>query len=63
MTLIVWIFFKIKKTGEGKPTNIGVWLAIFIAAIIFGAGHLPTVAAITTLTPVLIARVSPKFHR
>ena len=56
MTLIVWIIFKIKKTEEGKPTNIGIWLAIILAAVIFGAGHLPAVMTITTLTPLLIAR-------
>ncbi len=56
MTLLVWIFFKIKKTGEGKPTKAGVWLAIILAAVIFGAGHLTTVMAITTLTPVVIVR-------
>lgn len=57
MTLFVWIFFKIKKTDAGKPTKAGVWLAIILASIIFGAGHLPTVATITALTPILIARV------
>jgi hypothetical protein len=56
MSLLVWIFFKIKKTNEGKPTKAGVWLAIILAAIIFGAGHLPTVMAITTLTPLVIIR-------
>ena len=56
MTLLVWIFFKIKKTETGKPTKIGVWLAIILASILFGAGHLPTVAAITALTPILVAR-------
>ena len=56
MTLIAWIIFKIKKTDEGKPTNAGMWLAIVLAAIIFGAGHLPAVIAITTLTPLVIVR-------
>ena len=57
MSLLVWIFFKVKKTDEGKPTNAGVWLAIILAAIIFGAGHLPTAAAIVPLTPLIIARI------
>jgi membrane protease YdiL (CAAX protease family) len=47
---------KIKKTETGKPTKVGVWLAIILASIIFGIGHLPTVAAITALTPILVAR-------
>ncbi len=57
MTLIAWIFFKIRKTKEGKPTDIGMWLAIILAAVIFGAGHLPAVSAITTITPLQIIRV------
>ncbi|NYB52702.1 MAG: CPBP family intramembrane metalloprotease [Methanobacteriaceae archaeon] len=56
MTLIVWIIFKIKKTPEGKPTSAGMWLAIVLAAVIFGAGHLPAVMTITTLTPLVIVR-------
>ena len=58
MTLIAWIFFKIKKTEEGKPTKIGMWLAIILSAIIFGIGHLPTVLAIATPTPLLITRIT-----
>lgn len=57
MTLIAWIIFKIKKTQEGKPTKSGMWIAIILAAIIFGIGHLPTVLAITTSTPIVITRV------
>lgn len=56
MTFIVWIIFKIKKTEAGYPTKVGVWFAIILASILFGIGHLPTLAAITTLTPILIAR-------
>lgn len=56
MTLLVYVFFKIKKTSTGKPTKIGIWLSIILAAIIFGIGHLPAVAGITALTPILIIR-------
>lgn len=56
MTLLVWIFFKIKKTSEGKPTKTGVWLAIILAAVIFGIGHLPAVMTITSLTPLMVVR-------
>jgi membrane protease YdiL (CAAX protease family) len=56
MTLIVWIFFKIKKTADGKPTTVGIWLAIIITAIIFGLGHLPITGTITTITPMIVAR-------
>ena len=57
MSLLVWIFFKIRKTADGKPTDTGVWLAIILAAILFGAGHLPTAAAITSLTPMVVSRI------
>jgi membrane protease YdiL (CAAX protease family) len=56
MTLIVWIFFKIKKTADGIPTTIGIWLAIVISAIIFGLGHLPITGTITAITPLIVAR-------
>lgn len=56
MTLIAWMIFKLKKTEEGKTTSIGMWLAIIIAAVIFGIGHLPAVMAITTLTSLVIVR-------
>ncbi|MDO5836005.1 MAG: CPBP family intramembrane metalloprotease [Methanobacterium sp.] len=56
MTVIVWVFYKIKKTPEGKPTTIGIWLAIIITAILFGVGHLPITGSIITITPMVIAR-------
>jgi len=56
MTVIAWIIFKIKSTEEGKPTNTGMWLAIVLAAVIFGAGHLPAVMSLTALTPLVIVR-------
>ena len=56
MTLIVWIIFKIKKTADGKPTTIGIWLAIIISAIIFGLGHLPITSTVTSITPIIILR-------
>jgi membrane protease YdiL (CAAX protease family) len=56
MTLIVWVFYKIKQTKDGKPTKISMWLAIILAAVIFGAGHLPALMSITAITPLLIIR-------
>lgn len=56
MTLLVWAFYKIKRTEEGKPTNLGVWSAIVISAIIFGVGHLPITAALIQITPFVVAR-------
>jgi len=56
MTLLVWITFKIKKTKEGKPTAIGIWIAIILSAILFGLGHLPITSTVTAITPVVVIR-------
>jgi membrane protease YdiL (CAAX protease family) len=39
VSLFVWITFKIKKSVDGQPTSIGIWLSIVLAAIFFGLGH------------------------
>lgn len=56
MTLIVWIIFKIRKTEDGKPTTLGIWIAIIVSAVIFGLGHLPITGSITSITPLIIGR-------
>lgn len=56
MTLIVWIIFKFKKTKDGKPTALGIWVAILVSAVIFGLGHLPITGTITSITPLVIGR-------
>jgi membrane protease YdiL (CAAX protease family) len=56
VSLLVWIIFKIKKTKDGKPGIGGIWLSIILAAVIFGLGHLPATAQITSLTGIVIIR-------
>ena len=56
MTLLVWITFKIKKTTDGKPTVIGIWLAIILSSVIFGLGHLPITGGLTAITPIVVIR-------
>lgn len=56
MSLLIWIFFKIKKTDDGKPTHLSVWFAIIVAAILFGIGHLLITSSLTAITSVIIAR-------
>ena len=56
VSLFVWITFKIKKNKDGMPTNFGVWLSIFLSAIVFGLGHLPATAQIVPLTGIIILR-------
>jgi len=56
MSLLVWITFLIKKNKDGNPTSFGVWLAIILASVIFGIGHLPATAQLTEITGVVVAR-------
>ncbi|GAB6393044.1 MAG: CPBP family intramembrane metalloprotease/isoprenylcysteine carboxylmethyltransferase [Treponematales bacterium] len=56
VSLFVWLTTKIKKTAAGAPTNFGVWFSIVLAAVLFGLGHLPATAAVTALTPLIVAR-------
>ncbi len=56
VTLIVWVAEKIVKSKTEKSKTINIWIGIIGAAIIFGLGHLPATALITTITPSIVAR-------
>jgi uncharacterized membrane protein YedE/YeeE len=56
VSLLVWITFKIKKTADGKPTDVGIWISIVIASVVFGLGHLPATAQIVPLTGIVVTR-------
>ena len=57
LTLLAWLGSKVSHTEDGKPTPVVMWIAILIAGLIFGIGHLPTAAAMgIQLTPVYILR-------
>jgi membrane protease YdiL (CAAX protease family) len=45
MTLLVWLGSRIGRTADGRPSAVVIWGAIFLAAILFGAGHLLSTAA------------------
>ena len=40
VTILVWITWKIKRTPEDLPTNVGVWLSIIIVSIIYTLGNI-----------------------
>ncbi|MCC6614706.1 MAG: CPBP family intramembrane metalloprotease [Anaerolineae bacterium] len=40
----------------GLDMTVSAWTAILFASLLFGAGHLPAVASLTRLTPVVVAR-------
>ena len=54
MSLVVFIISKVLKKKE-IPTIVFI-IANILAALLFAAGHLPTTATMTTLTPIMIFR-------
>jgi len=56
MGLLVWIGWKVVNRSKTKPTSGMVWAAIIIAAIVFGLGHLPFLATMVPLTPIIVVR-------
>ncbi|MCL1852551.1 MAG: CPBP family intramembrane metalloprotease [Peptococcaceae bacterium] len=56
MTLFVWLISKFKKNVEGLPTNWSIWLAMILASILFGLGHLPATSEMTDITVAVVAR-------
>jgi hypothetical protein len=55
MTLLVLLAAVVGRSGV-TPGRGAFWFAIVTAAVIFGMGHLPAVAAATSLTPPIITR-------
>ena len=56
VTLLVWIMWRFSRSTDVKPSTTTIWVAIVSAAIIFGLGHLPATAVLTTITPLIILR-------
>ena len=56
MSLLAWLGRFVNKTQEGKPTSVIFWTANFVAAVLFGLGHLPATAILIPLTPLVITR-------
>jgi len=56
MSLLAWIGAFIGRSSEGKPTKAVFWIANILAAVLFGMGHLPTVAMFAPLTALVVFR-------
>jgi len=56
MTLIVWFISRIIRTQEGLPYNWSVWVAIILASVLFGLGHLPLTSSLVDLTALVVIR-------
>ena len=57
MTFLAWLGSLISRDGEGRPTAVVFWLAIIVATVVFGLGHLPATAALgVPLSPLVVTR-------
>ncbi len=56
MSALVWLLNLVWKTPAGAPALGAFWLANILAALLFGAGHLPATVSVTRLTPVVVFR-------
>jgi len=57
MTAIAWLIWRLTGRSGVKPGALTMWVAIILAAVLFGIGHLPALAAVGGgLTPEIVAR-------
>lgn len=54
MSLFIYLGTKLFRQKE--PSKILILTAIFLAAVIFGLGHLPITASMTVITPIVVLR-------
>ena len=53
MTALVWAGARLRRRAAGPRSQ---WVAIVLAALLFGAGHLPAAAAVWPLTGMVVLR-------
>ena len=53
---IAWVLGRFWQNTSGLPSDGAYWLAIVLAAVLFGLGHLPATRGLTPLTPMIILR-------
>jgi hypothetical protein len=56
MSSLVWLLGLVWKTPAGAPAAGAFWLANLLAALLFGAGHLPATSMTAKLIPTVISR-------
>lgn len=56
MSLLVWLGWRVILRKEGEVSPAMFWGAIILAAVLFGIGHLPALANMVELTPLLVIR-------
>ncbi len=53
---IAWIISRVWRNPGGSPAVGAFWIAIILAAVLFGLGHLPATRTVVPLTRMLILR-------
>ncbi len=56
MSGFAWLISLVWKAASTGETTAILWIANILAALLFGAGHLPATAQITKLTPLVLFR-------
>jgi len=56
MTSIAYGGWRLVQKQASEPSATTMWTANIIAALVFGAGHLPATATLVPLTPLIVAR-------
>lgn len=56
LALVGWRALGVVSDGTDRPTDATMWAAIVLAAVLFGAGHLPALAASFDLSAALVGR-------
>lgn len=56
MALLVWGGWRVMQRGQSLPRPALVWTANVLAALLFGISHLPALAAMVVLTPLIVIR-------
>jgi hypothetical protein len=53
---LAYLGWRLTGRPDAGPGRAVAWIAIVVAAVLFGVGHLPALAQAVTLTPALVAR-------
>lgn len=56
MSLLVWLGWKLLGRSGDRPPGGVVWAAVIVAALLFGIGHLPALAAMVPLNAIIVVR-------
>lgn len=56
LTFFAWLFAKLARAADGRPSAKVLWAANLVVAVLFGLAHLPATAYFMPVTPLVVAR-------